>query len=291
MKFPATALFLCTLSLNAQETVEEDRLLLPGRERRLERREAASEEFPELSLKLQNPLARILVIPTAMEYKKGSGPLGTGESFAIRVAPRVPFVINDEWHMLSKSDLAWVSQKDVIGNTSQEGLTDLVQTFFFSPDRSLGWDLYWGVGPSFVIPTATDSLIGSEKLSLGPSIGIFRQERPWTVGLILNHIWSVAGSSSAQSLNASRLEPIIGYTTERSTFFSLGAKLGYDWSGHHWSGPLEFRLSQLTLIAGKPVQWGLGLQYFVFSEPNAPEWGALFQVTFPIDSPRRGSEL
>ena len=289
MKRSAALLLLCPHLLLAEEAWEEPGLL-SGRERRLERRETATDEYPDLSLRLENPLARILVIPTSVEYKNGSGALGRGESFAIRLAPRVPFVINEEWHVLSKSDLAWVSQKDVIGNSRQEGLTDLVQTFFFSPDRSLGWDLYWGVGPTFVIPTATNHLLGTDKLSVGPSFGIFRQSKPWTVGVILNHIWSVAGPSDASSINASRIEPLLGYTTERSTTFSLSAELSFDWTAYQWSGPLEFRVSQLTLIADHPVQWGLGFRYHALSEPNAPKWGAVFQVSFPIESPRWGSQ-
>lgn len=142
-----------------------------------------------------------------------------------------------------------------------------------------------------MIPTATDQLLGTDKLSVGPSVGVFRQSRPWTVGLTCSHIWSVAGSSSAASINASRLAPILGYTTERSATYSLGAEFAFDWTKHLRSGPLEIRVSQLTLFADRPIQWGLGFQYYAFSETNAPEWGAMLAISFPIESPRWGSEL
>lgn len=268
---------------------ERSDFLLPGRERRMGRRQAVSEEYPELSLKLENPLARILVVPLRFEYQDGPGSGDNGDQFAIRLAPRVPFVLNENWHIISRSSIEWVSKRRLSGDGGVEGLTDLAQSFFLSPDRSLGWDVYWGVGPSFILPTATNSELGSDLVSVGPSFGLFRQTRPWTAGLILNHLNSVAGSSSLGSINLSGINPLIGYTTKLSTTYSIGGSFLYDWRSDQWAGPLEVSVSQLTLIRKRPVQWRLGVQYHIFSEPNAPDWGAFFQVTLPLRSPRWGS--
>ena len=225
-----------------------------GMERRQERRRAATEQYPDLSWRLQNPLARILVLPTSAEYRKGGGPFGEGEVFSIRFAPRVPFVLNEDWHVISKTDLAWVSQ-DEIAVGEQEGLSDLIQTFFFSPDRSIAWDLYWGAGPSFVLPTASDDFLGTEKFSMGPTFAVFRQREDWTAGLTLSHVWSVAGPDGVPDVSLSRVEPVVAYTAPTSTTIALGAELTYDWENEIWRGPLTFRVSQLTLIRERPIQW------------------------------------
>ena len=255
-----------------------------GRERRQERRAAAAEEYPELSQDLQNPLARILVLPTAFEYADGGGMAGKGEAFTIRFGPRIPFCLNDRWHLLSKSDLTYIWQNDVIEGSRQEGFGDFVQTFFFSPDRSLAWDIYWGVGPTFALPTATRDVLGSGQFSVGPSFGFFRQRDQLTTGVIMNHLWSVSGDSDGAEVNASRIEPLVAYTFPTATTLSVGAEFSYNWKTDAWTGPMEMRLTQLTVIKDRPIQWGLGVRSYPFNEPGEPEWGLVFQLSFPFDS-------
>jgi hypothetical protein len=248
----------------------------------MERRQEAAEEYPDLPLRIVNPLARILVIPTSFEYKEGAGSAGDGQSFAIRIAPRIPFVLNDDWALISKLDLAWITQENVAGTGRQEGLSDLNLTLLFSPNRSLGWDTYWGVGPAFAFPTATDDFLGAEKFSAGPSISVFRQSAPWTAGFQLTQLWSLAGSRVAPDVNVSAIKALVAYTAPTATTVSLGAEFRHDWERDAWAGPIELSLRQLTLIREHPVHWSLGFQYFVLTENNAPEWGAAFRVTVPF---------
>ena len=255
----------------------------PGRERRMERRQTATESYPKLSLQLQNPLARVLVLPTIVEYAQGAGSKGNGESFRISFEPRIPFSLNENWHLISLSEVAWVTQKNIVQG-SQEGLSDFTQTFFFSPDRSLGEGLYWAIGPTFVFPTASPDLLGARQFSVGPSVGIFMQRKPWTAGLVFNHVWSVAGTETAPAVNVTTLGPLVAYTASTSTTVALRSRMNYIWQAEEWVVPIEVDIRQLTLIAGRPVQWGVGLSYFVDSAVNAPEWGASFRVSFPLKS-------
>lgn len=279
---PLVAL-LATCLLNSELVLAQDATIPLGRERRQERRTSAREEYPELTRKLLNPLARILSIPTSFEYLEGAGAAGKGQSLTARVAPRVPFVLNDEWHLISKTDLAWTTQENVIGSSKQEGLTDLTQTLFFSPDRSLGWGLYWGVGPTFVLPTSTDDFLGTDKFSIGPSAAIYKQAGGWTSGVLLNHVWSVAGNDDANYVSASRIEPLIAYSTPTATTIGVGAEINHNWQAESWIIPVELRVSQLTMIYGAPIQWSIGGKHYFSDAEGAPDWGAFFQVTIPLD--------
>ena len=43
------------------------------------------------------------------------------------------------------------------------------------------------------------------------------------------------------------------------------------------------------LIRGRPLQWGVGLEYFAMGDDdNEHDWGAFLQVSFPLESPRWG---
>lgn len=261
----------------------------PGREQRKERRQTATESYPNLSLRLQNPLARVLVLPAVFEYAHGAGPMNNGESFRVGFEPRIPFSLNENWHLISQSRVAWVAQENVVEG-SQEGLSDFTQTFFFSPDRSLGKGLFWGLGPTFVFPTASPDLLGARQFSVGPSVGIFMQRKPWTAGFIFNHVWSVAGTKTAPAVNVTTLQPLVAYTAPTSTTFLLRSRVNYIWQAEEWVVPVEVGIRQLTLIAGRPVQWGVGLSYFADSAVNTPEWGATFRLSFPLKSPRQAAQ-
>lgn len=268
---------LMPASVHAQEIVSQ----MMGYERRQERRQEARELYPELPQRLQNPLARILSIPSRVEYYEGAGIDSSGDSLAIRVAPRVPITLSRDWHIISKTDIAWKRQRNVVGSEVQEGLTDLTQTLFFSPERSLGWGTYWGLGPTFIIPTATDDFLGSDKFSIGPSLAVYRQTEQWIAGLVCSHLWSVAGSGDAD-VNGTRVEPLIAYTAPTATTIGLGAEINYNWETEAWTIPVELRLSQLTILWQQPVQWTVGGQYYARDDGNSPEWGAFFQVTIPL---------
>lgn len=267
-------------------TVEDDGsgAWLPGRDRRLERREAAVEENPELSLRLENPLARILVLPVDTGFQKG----GAADRWAMRFSPRVPFVICEDWHLISRSEWSVVHSGGQGGQADGDGLSDITQSFFFSPDRAVVEQLYWGAGLSMVIPTATDDTLASDKFSLGPTLGVFRQREPWTLGMVATHLWSVAGSGSARNLSTTRLEPVIAYTSSFGTSVSLSAELNYDWLRDDWQVPLEGAVTQLTQLGGRPLQFGVGARYWLDREAGQPDWSVFLRIALPLRSPRWG---
>src|SRR5215467_3415040 len=66
------------------------------------------------------------------------------------------------------------------------GLGDINQTFFFSPAKAA--ELIWGVGPSFNLPTATATPLGSAKFSMGPSAIALTTPKPWVIGALARQL-------------------------------------------------------------------------------------------------------
>ena len=83
---------------------------------------------------------------------------------------------------------------------------------------------------------------------------------------------------------------MLSCTAPTSTTVALGAELNYNWEVETWTGPLTLGISQLTLIRGRPLQWGLGLEYFAMDDDdNEHEWGAFLQFSIPLEAPRWGA--
>ena len=248
-------------------------------------RERAAERYPDLSQALENPLARVLSIPLKFSFEKGGGIAGDGQLSTTRFNPRIPIHINDDLHIISHSTFSWVSQSDRIAPGRGEGFTDLFQSFLLSPERPGFEKVYGGLGPSFLLPTASGEQPGTDKYSVGPSIALYRQARGWTAGLLLSHVWSVAGDEDAMDVSTTLIAPLVSYTLPSSTTFSMSSETAYDWSRRSWGLPLNFSVGQLVMIGKRPVKLALGTTYFAGGRDGLPEWAYNVQVTMPFRSP------
>ena len=86
-----------------------------------------------------------------------------------------------------------------------------------SPKASTSSGIIWGFGPVFLLPTATDDQLGGEKWGIGPTGVALKQKGPWTVGMLANHIESVAGDDSRDDISATLLQPFVSYITQSKT--------------------------------------------------------------------------
>jgi len=259
----------------------------------------------DLAKKLSNPVADLISVPFQMNFNFGGGfdiperhPLLRllprpaarfanrllGEDrdqafrFLMNVQPVIPISLSQDWNLISRTIVPVVVQDDLIGTTSQGGLGDTLQSFFFSPKSAEPF--IWGAGPVFLLPTATDDSLGSERWGMGPTGVILKQTGPWTYGALANHIWSFARDDSRNEINSTYLQPFLAYTTKTATTFTLNTESTYDWIEDQWTVPLFAGVAQLVKLGKLPAQFQLGSQYWVEGPDSAPDWSMRFAVTF-----------
>lgn len=130
-------------------------------------------------------------------------------------------------------------------------------------------------------PTATDQLLGTEKLGLGPTAVALTQRGPWTVGALANHIWSVAGDDDRADVNRTFLQPFIAYTTPGAWTFTLNTESTYDWDVDAWTVPVNAQVSKVVKFGLLPISLGAGVRYWAASPSSGPEGvGARLFLTF-----------
>lgn len=238
---------------------------------------AAAQEA-DLAKKLSNPVADLISVPIQSNYDFGIGP-GDGTVWRTNIQPVIPFGLNEDWNIISRTILPMIRQKDILpeGAADATGLGDTVQSFFLSPKEG---SPIWGIGPVFLIPTATDELLGGEKWGVGPTGVVLRQDGPWTYGVLANHIWDVAGEDARSSVNVTFVQPFVSFVTPTKTTFTLNSESTYDWENEQWIVPINFVVSQLFKVGNQPVQAFLGVRYYAEKPTNGPEWGLRFGLTF-----------
>jgi len=247
---------------------------------------AAAEEASdkaELAKKTLNPVAAMISLPVQFNYDSDIGPRDEGKKLVFNIQPVIPISINPEWNLISRTILPIIDQEDILpgGAADESGIGDIVQSLFFSPKAptSKGW--IWGAGPVFLLPTASDEVLGGEKWGLGPTAVILKQEHGFTYGVLANHIWSIAGDDDRSDINATFLQPFLSYTTKTFTSLTINTESTYDWEEKEWSVPVHLLVSQLLKIGQQPISLQAGARYWAETPDNGPEgWGFRFSVTF-----------
>jgi len=263
--------------------------------------EAAPDQAADLAKKLQNPVASLISFPLQSNFDFRIGPSDDGWRYTLNIQPVIPISIGSDWNLIVRTIIPYIHQEDVFKGSAlifeedidgvpvevtsarplghvQDGLGDIIQSFFFSPKEPVaGWIL--AAGPVFFYPSATDPLLGSEKWGTGPTGLILKQTGGWTYGILANQIWSFAGDAERRSVNATFLQPFISYTTKTKTTFGLNTESTYNWNDNQWTVPLNVSVSQLLRIGKLPVSLAVGGRYYAEGPSGAPEWGLRFVIT------------
>ena len=118
----------------------------------------------ELVKQTQNPVADLISVPLQNNFNFGTGSKNR-TVYVGNIQPVIPIHITDDWNLITRTIMPIINQPSLFpGMGSATGLGDINPTFFFSPAKS--GELIWGVGPTFTLPTATDSLmVGAANLA------------------------------------------------------------------------------------------------------------------------------
>jgi hypothetical protein len=148
----------------------------------------------------------------------------------LNIQPVIPITINDDWNLITRVITPVISQPKFSPTDHREfGLGDMNPTFFLSPAKP--GEIIWGIGPTFLLPTATDNNLGNHRWGAGPGAVVLTIQGPWVVGALVNNIWSFASTGKARSLRPTGWPRAINGPCPWAGGFGRLFKLG---SAHPW---------------------------------------------------------
>lgn len=243
---------------------------------------AEQSEAAELAKKTQNPVANLISVPIQFNWDYNIGPAKATKT-TVNVQPVIPVSINKDLNLITRTILPILHvQSPVPGEEDQNGIGDVLQSFFLSPTKLVrGWVV--GAGPVFLYPTASKDSLGSEKWGAGPTAVVLKQKHGWTMGFLGNHVWSVAGASDRSEVNSTFLQPFIGKTSKTYTTLNVNTESTYNWVLRQWTVPVNFQLSQLLKVGNFPFSITFGYRYYASKPDGGPDSGlrAVFTALFP----------
>ena len=243
---------------------------------------AIAQDDAELAKELSNPVASLISVPIQANYDENIGSNAEGSVWRTNIQPVIPITLNEEWNLISRTILPIIDQDDIpIRGMSEFGIGDISQSLFFSPKKPTSGGLIWAIGPVFLLPTASEDVLGTEKWGIGPTALALKQDGPWTYGALVNHVESFAGDDNRSDISATFLQPFLTYNTKTATTIALNTESTYDWENEQWSVPINFTVSQLLKIGPQIIQVGGGARYWAESpSAGADDWGARINLTF-----------
>ncbi len=122
-----------------------------------------------------------------------------------------------------------------------------------------GHSLLFGVGPTFVFPTANEISTGQGKWQVGPAAAAAFAPRNWLIGVLAQNPISIGGDPARSAANALFLQPFITYQLGNGWYLRSEPQMILDW---------ETNKQQLPIDGGMGRVFKIGLQYVnCFVEP------------------------
>ena len=238
----------------------------------------------DLAKATQNPVASLISVPLQNFTDFNIGPFGRDRNTTIQVQPVIPLQLSENWNLITRTIGAILYQPNIAQpHQGTFGLNDINPSFFLSPAKP--GKLIWGAGPTFLLPTASDDVLGTGKLSVGPAVVALVQPGKWTLGVLVNNLWSVAGSGSRPDVNSMTLQYFINYNLKKGYYLTSAPINSANWnalSGNVWLVPVGGGIGRIMRMGFQPVNVSVQA-YGNAKRPDAlpsPTWQLKFQIAF-----------
>jgi hypothetical protein len=263
----------------------------------------SEDQTKDLTKAVQNPVASLISVPLQNNTNFDIGPNNRTQD-VLNIQPVIPIRVSENWNLIIRVIMPLIFQPSIpLNRLGTLGLGDMNPTFFLSPAKPK--KLIWGVGPTFLLPTATDPILGQGKWSIGPSVVVLVQPGHWTLGALVNNVWSFAGSnralqvppqllpcgscglpvgaSNTTNVNQMLLQYFINYNLQKGWYITLQPVITANWeagSGNVWTVPFGGGVGRIMHLGLQPVnitaQFYGNAKYPRFGSP----WSMRLQIAF-----------
>ena len=234
----------------------------------------------ELAKKLANPIASLISVPLQNNADMGIGE-NNGSRNTLNVQPVIPIRLSENLNLIGRWVQPVVSQYNISGpGNSEFGLGDAVVSAFISPAKT-NKGLTWGAGPVFLVPTGTDDYLTTKKFGIGPTAVALYQSKGYTIGALVNQIWSVAGDESRSNVNQLFLQPFFSYNWKSGAGIGAAFEMTQNWEAGTTTLWFIPSISAVTSLGKQKVQFSIGPRFNLAAPDGAKaDFGIRANIVF-----------
>jgi hypothetical protein len=139
-----------------------------------------------------------------------------------------------------------------------------------------GHSVLFGIGPTFVFPTASDTTTGQGKWQAGPAAAAAFTPRKWLLGVLAQNPISFAGDKTQPQANALFLQPFITYQLGQGWFLRSEPQMIFDWQTDKQLLPVDGGVGRVFKIGPQYVNCFVEGAWNVSNDGPAPRYAITF---------------
>lgn len=243
----------------------------------------AQEDSAEIAKEAQNPIANVISVPVENDFDPQTG-THKDDSYVMEMKPVVPIHLSNDWILITRTIIPVIQVPDLApGISGTTGLGDVQESLFLSPTKAGPGGIIWGAGPAISFPTATQSILGTKKLSIGPNAVVLKIQGHWLFGTLAQNVWSVEGPSARPDVNQMLLQPFVNYNLRHGWYLTTSPIITANWEvrpDQRWTVPVGGGVGRIVHFGRLPVS--IYTQFFrnVERPDGTSHWSARFEMTF-----------
>ena len=265
----------------------------------------------EAGKKLSDPLSDIWALFTEIDYTWSEGKLTDGKwrsGQAVVFQPIMPIPFSDNWKLITRPTIPVIVQQDVpagfncqfadcirqgpngfrpvpgttINFDNNSGLGDTFMPLMLSPNPEKGDKFGWGLGPTFLFPTATDDQLGTDTWEAGVA-GLVTYKTPKLTAFVFpQYWWSYAEDNDAEETSHASILYGAWFNLPNAWQVGIAPSITYDnkaRSDDKWNVPVGLMFAKTVKIGKVPVkfQWGAE-KSIVRQEAYGKDWMIRFNI-------------
>jgi hypothetical protein len=230
----------------------------------------------EIGHKLSNPVSDVWAMYTEFDLGFSDGNVNLGNSKIggrMIFQPILPFPLAGEgahkWQLISRPTIPVLFSEPLPKGLDEYahvgGLGNTQVPIILAPPSG-NWVL--GVGPTWLLPTATRSAFGRQQWGVGPAFVAGYKTKQWIGGVFPQYTWAIGGSNADDKHNESSLNMLYFYFYNLPNAWQIGFNPTVTYnaratSGNRWNVPVGLTVSKMTKIGKRPVKLQFGVEYSV----------------------------
>jgi hypothetical protein len=235
----------------------------------------------ELVDEANDPVSRLTSVPFQNNLNFGVGP-GRDLQYVLNVQPVLPMPLTGDWYLVHRPIIPIIAQPEpTVGAGGAFGVGDVQYQLYLATSASHA--LTWGVGPVFSFATATNTLLGSGRSSVGPGGVALLETGPWLVGALMNQIWSYSANPQAESVSQLTIQPIMNFNFPNEWYLAAAPVMTANWkadSGQKWTIPLGGGPGKIIHLGRLPVNLQVQAFWMAAHPDSGPRWSLRPQIQF-----------
>jgi opacity protein-like surface antigen len=239
---------------------------------------AGAQSTESLAQAAQNPIANMISLPFQNNTNFNVGPFRRTQDI-LNIQPVIPMTLNSDWNLISRTIVPLVSQPSPTIDSNTYGIGDITQSLFFSPAHP--GSVIWGVGPVYTMPSASDTILGTGKVLVGPTAVALITPGHWVIGVLVNNQWSVGGDPNRAPVNTFLVQPFVNYNMARGWFLTYSPIISANWnapSAQQWTVPIGGGVGRVFKVDGQAYNASVQAYYNAVRPNNAADWNLRLSV-------------